>query len=122
MIAVTDCFLKEVRTVKVAGESMSINQNLIDTRKIAIIETQEKMKILQREYAKTLSMQVTEEWKAEFVSFLSHAEVLIHTGDMTPEAFYEILESGYVPVKWHYMARPIISGFGLKGAPRTVFG
>ncbi|MFA5830855.1 MAG: hypothetical protein WC878_03440 [Candidatus Paceibacterota bacterium] len=100
---------------------MFVTETVVNKHRTAVIEAQEKMKTLQRTYAKTLSLSVTEEWKAEFASLLSHAEILIHVGEMSPEALYEILESGYVPVKWHYMARPIVSGLGLKGAPRTVF-
>ena len=75
----------------------------------------------QTEYLKTLEPSKYEEWLSEFKTILTHCEVLLHTGEMTEEDFYKILLSGIVPVEWHPMALPIVSGFGLKGAPSTVF-
>jgi hypothetical protein len=88
---------------------------------LAVAEAETKMKKLEAAYAKSMEPKVYEAWKAEFAALLSHCETLIHVGEMSAEVFYKILEAPHVPVPWHPMARPIVSGFGLKGAPKTVF-
>jgi hypothetical protein len=88
---------------------------------LAIFTAQTRMKKLQAEYLQNRRSDVRELWLSEFKTILEHSEVLLHVGEMDEEAFYKILLSGDVLVEWHPLARPLVAGFGLKGAPDSVF-
>lgn len=101
---------------------MSTNHLALAKHWFAVSQAEAKMRKLEAAYAKSSHSKAHEAWQAEFAALLNHCETLIHVGEMSAEAFYKILEAEYVPVEWHYLARPIVSGFGLKDAPKTVFG